>query len=388
MKQLLKIIKRSIKRIIFIFKDLFKYIFFLFKVDRRKIVFINFNGKGYGCNPKYIAESLIRNNVECKMVWLVRNKNEEMPSMIKKVKYGSIRAYYEMATAKIWVSNTRNYKFAIKKKEQFYIQTWHASLGYKKVEGEIEEYLDKKYVEEAKKDGRTTDLIISDNDISTNLYKNNFWYDGEVKNIGLPRNDILYSRPSEVIKKVYNYFNLSENKKIILYEPTFRDNYDFDMINFDYNKLLDVAKEKFNKDFVLLIRLHPNISRYDKDIKYSENIINATNYPDNQELLSAAEIGITDYSSISFELAMTDKPVFLLCKDIEEYSKKERGLNFKFEELPFDCAINEKKLFENIKNFSSERYIIDCTNFFNNIKMVKTSNAADEVVRIIRKRIN
>lgn len=388
MYQILKTVKRNIRNIIFHCKDIFKYIFYKFKINNKKIVFINFNGKGYGDNPKYIAESLIKNKINCEIVWLVKDIDEEMPNVIKKVKYGSIKSYYEMSTAKIWVSNTRNYKYAIKKKEQFYIQTWHASLGYKKVEGEIEKFLDPKYVKEAKQDGKNTDLIISDNDISTNLYKNKFWYKGEVLNIGLPRNDILFSRSEDIIEKVYKYFNIPRDKKIILYEPTFRDNFNFDMIKFDYNKLLDVAKEKFNNQFVLLIRLHPNISIYDNMISYSNNILNATKYPDNQELLSVADIGITDYSSIAFELAMINKPVFLLCKDINEYKKNERGLNFKFEELPFECAINENELFANIREFLVNKYEEKCNCFFNNINLIKTSKASDAIVEIIKDKLN
>ena len=35
------------------------YIFRIFKIQNNKIICINFNGKGYGCNPKYIAEALL-----------------------------------------------------------------------------------------------------------------------------------------------------------------------------------------------------------------------------------------------------------------------------------------------------------------------------------------
>ena len=28
----------------------------LYPVGKDKVLFINFNGRGYGCNPKYIAE--------------------------------------------------------------------------------------------------------------------------------------------------------------------------------------------------------------------------------------------------------------------------------------------------------------------------------------------
>ena len=66
---LLKKVKKVLKKI---YNSLVQFILFnFFKIDEKKIVFDNFNGKGYGCNPKYIAEELIRQNINCDMVWLV-----------------------------------------------------------------------------------------------------------------------------------------------------------------------------------------------------------------------------------------------------------------------------------------------------------------------------
>ena len=119
----------------------------------------------------------------------------------------------------------------------------------------------------------------------------------------------------------------------------------------------------------------------------TDKILNATEYPDNQELLSVAHIGITDYSCVSFELAMINKPVFLFCKDIEEYKKGDRELNFDFEELPFKCSINEQELFDNIRSFSKKDYEIRCEEFFNNINLVKNKDASGDIVRIIEKQL-
>ena len=65
----------------------------------RKIVFDNFLGKGYGENPKYIAEKIIQEGLPYKIIWLVNDIKEDMPEQVCKVKYGSVRALYEMATA-------------------------------------------------------------------------------------------------------------------------------------------------------------------------------------------------------------------------------------------------------------------------------------------------
>ena len=50
-----------------------------------KIVFINFNGRGYGCNPKYIVEEILRQKLPYELVWLVSDINTPMPEKIRKV---------------------------------------------------------------------------------------------------------------------------------------------------------------------------------------------------------------------------------------------------------------------------------------------------------------
>ena len=55
------------------------------------------------------------------------------PEKINLVNIHSKRALYELATAKLWIDNQRkipSIKKGLEKKEgQFYIQTWHGSLG-------------------------------------------------------------------------------------------------------------------------------------------------------------------------------------------------------------------------------------------------------------------
>ncbi|MFR5915647.1 MAG: hypothetical protein ACLUGJ_11660 [Blautia wexlerae] len=43
-------------------------------------------------------------------------------------------AVYEQAAARVWVDNFKSLVSAYGKKDQYYIQTWHSSLGLKKNE--------------------------------------------------------------------------------------------------------------------------------------------------------------------------------------------------------------------------------------------------------------
>jgi CDP-glycerol glycerophosphotransferase len=82
-----------------------------------------------------------------------------------------------------------------------------------------------------------------------------------------------------------------------LYAPTFRKNNALDIYNIEYEFLINELKYKFKGDWKLLIRLHPMISHLaSKLYSFTRNIINATDYPDIQELLVATDFMITDYS--------------------------------------------------------------------------------------------
>ena len=74
---------------------------------KQKIVFVNFCGRGFGDNPKYIAEEILRQRLPWDLVWLVGDMSLDFPEGIRKVKYYSMRSKYELATAKVIISNAK-----------------------------------------------------------------------------------------------------------------------------------------------------------------------------------------------------------------------------------------------------------------------------------------
>ena len=359
----------------------------LFKVKKNKIVFDNFNGRGYGCNPKYIAEEIIKEKLDYDLVWIVNDINCEMPPEIRKVKKGSLKSFYELATAKVWIDNVRNSKIVNKKSNQFYIQTWHGSLGLKEVEKAVEDKLPKDYVEEAKIDGQITDLMITNNKNNEEQIRRSFWYNGKILCEGVPRLDIIYNTPKSIIDKVYNYYGIDKKKAIILYAPSFRIDNKTDYYKFDYEKCCKKLKDRFDKEFVMLVRLHPNVSANSDFINYNDQIINATDYSDVQELIAASTVVITDYSSIGFEAGIVYKPVFLYANDLDRYIKEERNLLFTFDEIPFEISKTETDLYQSIINFSQKEYEKRCKKFYNYIGVVNNSSSAKRIVKIIKEKV-
>lgn len=363
------------------------YIFWIFPIKRNKIVFVNYSGKGYGDNGKYIVEEIIRRKLDCDIVWAVNQNKEvrsDIPKQIRVIKYGSVVHLYELATAKIWVDNCRKIFCPPKRKNQYYIQTWHSPLRLKKVEKDAELTLRPAYVKSAIRDSKNTDLMISGCDFSWNIYRNSFWYDGEILKTGTPRCDLFFQDNKNIKQKVINYFELDPNSKIILFAPTFRRNNSSDAYSLEYRNILKILEGKYGQEWIFLVRLHPNVSTLSAYMEYSDKVLNATNYEDMQELLYATDILITDYSSAMFDMAIARKPCFLHGKDIEDYLSNEREMYFRFDQLPFDFSKTDEELLKNISSFNECEYKRKLDDFSKKINLYEDGTASIQLVEKIK----
>ena len=328
-----------------------------FPIQKKKVYLTNINGRGFADNQKYIAQELLGRNNGYQLVWLLQNtKEQKLPKEIKPVKIGTIKEIYHMATSQFWINNVRFNQYFRKRKGQYYIQTWHAGLGFKRIEKDVEDTLSKEYIQMAKTDSKAIDLIVSNGPFMTNHFKRIFWYNGEFLEKGHPRNDIFYTAGEKEKKKIYQALGIPAHKKTVLYAPTFRSDYGLSAYDMDYERVLKVLSEKFGGEWVLLVRLHPNLfDKFDALNLKGENIINASSYSDMQELLFASDVMITDFTSAMFEFAIMDKPCFLYASDLEEYMK-ERGL-ITLDEVPFPKTDTNDGLEKIIKEYEKESYL-------------------------------
>lgn len=365
-------------------------LFKLFSLNRSKVVLSNFHGNGYGDNPKYIADEIIRQNLDYDLVWLARReimKSRIFPNKIRLVRVNSIRAIYEMATAKVWVGNVRQPRDILKRKGQYYIQTSHGGLALKRVEKDVEEQLDPLYVKDAKTDSQKVDVFLSNSSWFTCLVRSSFWYEGEIMESGFPRTDVLLSNSREVTQRVREYFGIPKHIKIVLYAPTFRRDHVLGAYNLDVSLCLEALSRRFSGEWILITRLHPNIDYKSDSLSYGANCLNGTNYDDVQELLCAADVVITDYSGIMFDFAIRRLPVLLYTPDVNRY-KADRQFYFSFEELPFPVSQNNQGLVSNIIHFDTDAYVEKVNLFLTGACVFERGDAARKVVDRIRSYIS
>ncbi|MBO4533075.1 MAG: CDP-glycerol glycerophosphotransferase family protein [Treponema sp.] len=364
----------------------------LFKINPKKIVFSNYWGyNGYTDSLKYISLELKKLDSSLEMIWLVKNLDTEFPSYIKKIKFNSIKSFYHLATAKVWIDNQRKSYFVRKRKSQYYIQTWHGSIGFKRIELDcLDSYNNKRYYLKSRKhDTSMIDLFLSGNNWFDNTIRRAFDYKKEILTLGTPRNDILVSKNYDIdIQKIKTQIGIPINKKILFYAPTFRKD-ETDMSNYlsDIDNFRNKLSTEMKEDWIVLVRLHPRMMSLAKKIHYSENVINVSTYSDIQELLLLADILVTDYSSCIFDFALQYKPGFIFAKDLEDF-RKDRNFYFDIENSPFLIAKTENELIYNIKNFNQSDYKTKLDNFFNSIGLKETGTASQRVAEIIKNKIS
>lgn len=371
-------------------------------VEKNKIVFMNYLGKPYGCNPKYIAEEIIKRKLPFDMVWLGRNIDDDFkksfPEGIRFVKYKSPQCLLEVASAGFWITNYHFIKLMtqgiVKKPDQYYIQTWHGSLGIKKIEKNVQILTeDESWTKFAQQNSRSVDCWVSNSKFESNVYKEAFWdvEDEKIKEFGHPRNDIFFfsdDRKKQIIDKVYNELNIPRNKKILLYAPSYRVEDCCDNYNIDVDKIIAALSKKFDGEWVVVSRMHPHFKkRYLENTKLISKTINADKYPDMQELLLASECIITDYSSCIFDFMLSYKPGFIFAADIEKYNT-ERGFYYPLETTPFPIATNNNELIKNIEDFDIQNYKLKVKSFLEEKGCIEDGLASKKVVDLLEQIIN
>ncbi|MBR4629678.1 MAG: CDP-glycerol glycerophosphotransferase family protein [Treponema sp.] len=358
------------------------------KINKNKVVFSSFRGNKYGDNPKYIAEELHKEMPEMQLVWLInrlKNVSEiDFPPYIKVVNQNSFKALYELATAKFWVDNFRKAFFVPKRKGQFYLQLWHGALALKGIEKDVEDKLEKKYVKQAKKDSKYTDLCVAGTQHLHNIYKNSFWYDGKIIDTGSPRNDILFSTDEAKKSEIRKQLNCAE-EEICLYAPTFRNNADTSVYNIDYKLLKSTLEQKFGGTWKIFIRLHPQMVFMKSKLNIPDFVTDVSAYPDSQELLLVSECVVTDYSSIIYDFAITKRPAFIFATDYEYYKQSERSLYFSLEETPFKLSQTNEQLVKNINSFNLPDYEEELNEFNKKFGVFDNGTSSSKVCEIILK---
>ena len=373
-------IKYNLKLIIYKIIKLIYKLLFIFPLNANKIIINSYDSMGYYDNPKYITDELLK--IKDFTVYCITKNNEiPLPPYIKRVKKNSFFYFYHYATAKLAINNTRFPLYIAKRKNQYFVETWHGIVPGKRV-GLSMQGLTPVGKALVLNDAKVSDLFISGSRFLTDVYRTDFQYNGDVIEVGYPRADIVFSDMDT--DKLYEELGIDKDSKICMYAPTFRDNGNTDVYDIDYERLKQALEKKYNSKWTILVRFHPNISEYASTLNYSDWLINITNFPSLYSLYKITDIMITDYSSAGFEFFVyTGKPLLLYAKDSDSYQKN-RDTYIDIKDYPFKIAKNNDELIDII---SSENIMKkEANSFAQKTGAFCNKNSAKEIAEYIVKK--
>ena len=191
------------------------FVFRRLPIHKRTIVFSSFYGEQYNGAPKMISDAL--KGKECEIIWVL--PSEDLSNReCKTVRQRSLKYYYTIATAAVWVDNCRKDYWIKKRKEQLYIQTWHGPVCIKAVEKDAEDTLDPVYLRNARNDSKIADYIVAESEWRKHNILNSFWYNGKI--IEGEFKNYTYINEDTAVSEVKKFYGIPDNSRLLIYLPT------------------------------------------------------------------------------------------------------------------------------------------------------------------------
>lgn len=317
-----------------------------FKPDHHKVSFIMVHQSHFQGNLRYIWEELQeRDQFQCTLIF----KDEYRSGTIKSLLNLFLVKTRQLATSQYVFLNDNFLPLAFMNfhPEAEVVQLWHAAGAFKKFG--LSAPTDPNLVELEKMIAQRLDYVVVSSQKVAPYYMEAFGVGKEkILPLGIPRTDYYFQEHDldSLRNKFEKLYPASKNKKLVLYAPTFREDPELDK-NLLNNLDIDLFQEKLGKEYLLAVRLHPQINQ---DQKLSPEVIDLTSYPDEKELLLLTDILITDYSSIMVEYTLLEKPVIFYPYDLEFYEFYERGFYQDYHEMvPGPIARSNQELIAIIK---------------------------------------
>ena len=377
-------------------------------IKRTRFVFTSYNGH-YSDSPKCICDAIHAIAPDLELVWLTDKKNRyKVPPWIKWVEIGSFRAEWMKGSAKAlidnvycgightvfnikwftWLTNILLYEMR-NKHGQYAYTTWHGAplkkIGRDQIGNSVSNFICPPIT-----------MFLSNNYCAKILQHVTFFH---IKTIclGTPRNDILFK--PELMGGIQRKLNLPENKKIILFAPTFRnDGKDTSGKNLfrsgidqleqmNFSLLFETLSARFGGDWAMVCRFHYHVAEmvnWDKlNAQFPGRIINGNAHDDVSEYLLCADVLLTDASSCMFDYSLTRKPVFLFFPDLDHYERQERGFYLPLSDLPFPVSKSFDGLLQNIQSFEEEEYKENVQKMLDKFGDVDDGAASERIARYI-----
>jgi CDP-glycerol glycerophosphotransferase len=282
----------------------------------------------YSDSPRALFERL-RDRPATEHIWLTEDDHlAAFPDGVATVALHSEKAVEVLESADLVIANTHTDIEWAKKRGATYLQTWHGT-PLKRIHHDVL-WSPPGLLERFDQDIARWDVLVSPNSASTPRLRQAFRFHGRIIETGYPRNDVLNDPGRDSLRaSVRRQLGLGDDVTAILYAPTWRDDEYFAMGSTPAPLALDVSRlvGQLPPDHHLLVRSHVLMTERSRAVE-GDRIVDVSSYPHIQNLYLAADVLVTDYSSVMFDFAVTGKPIVFHAYDLERYATATRGFYF------------------------------------------------------------
>ena len=301
-------------------------------------------GESTGCNPLAICLELLRDPERDHLthVWSVTSRATIAPELlahprVRFVRKGSIGHMRYLATAGYLINNATWEHCFSRRPGQHALNTWHG-VPWKTLGRDLR--TDSFAYGNVARSMLQADLILVPDSHTLDVLTRGMAIEDLVSPStlmlsGYPRNDLAINLSAAQREQLRTRIGLSTSDKLVVFMPTWKGL--FEERNAEVEETLAAAQEMSGAGYVVAVRAHQ---------KHREELAGGAPPPrgrvitpdiDTKELVGAADVLVTDFSSVLFDAAAVGVPVVTLTAAIEEY-QAERGLYFPPEEVPGQSA--------------------------------------------------
>lgn len=345
----------------FFFLNILYAVLKLFPVQRKKIFFLSRQTDKPSIDYRMLMKEIEKKYPAYHLVVITKRVEKNLKDVVTKNFFSIFKQMYHLATSSVCIVDGYNIAVsALKhKKSLTVIQLWHSLGAIKKFGQQTLTTEKQRKFAKAMRMHKNYSYIISGAPAMIPYFAKAFGYpEDRFFSYGLPRIDYLLKSTEENKKRIYGAYPQLKEKKVVLYAPTFRDNDDHE---YKINELIHAFD---SEKYTVVLKLHPSISR---GLKISDAAFLCAEFS-SMQLTAVADYVITDYSAVSIEAAIANKPVFLYVYDYDEYSISpglNTDLHAEFPEYTFcDALALYKKLeaqnynMDTVKKYR-EKYVAD-----------------------------
>ncbi len=290
---------------------------------------------------------------------------------------------YYLLTSKVIVTDDyiSYLRYTKLRKGQKLFQIWHACGAFKKFGLDADTVLDER---EEKASHSQYSAVAVTSEKCRKFYAGAMGISEDIcLPIGLPRTDLLFKDAEKLKESVYAKHPEFRDKRIYLFAPTFREK---DGVKVDYDPVIDwnTLSKSLADDEVFVIRRHP-VMKYELINKEYNNIIDLSD-ESTLALTAAADVLITDYSSVMYDACLLGVSTVFYCPDYKEYT---RGFYLNFpDDLPGEMVSEPEKLLDAIRNAKENLPVQRIEKFRNEQISACDGHAAERAAQVITNWLN